>query len=38
MTTDYRDVVGAILVERLGAQDLASVFPNHAYAPLGLLG
>ena len=37
VTTDYRDVLGELLLERFGLADLATVFPGHAYAPVGLL-
>jgi uncharacterized protein (DUF1501 family) len=38
MTTDFRDLLGELLVGHLGARDLAPVFPGHALAaPLGLL-
>jgi len=36
ITTDYRDVLGEILVERLGITDLAPIFPQHTYTPLGV--
>ena len=36
VTTDFRDVLGEILVNRLGNEDLESVFPGHAAA--GFLG
>jgi len=36
ITSDYRDVLGELLVERLGIADLSAIFPGHAYAPLGL--
>ncbi len=35
-TSDYRDVVGELLVRRLGLGSLSTVFPDHAYAPLGV--
>jgi len=31
VTTDYRDVMWEILSKRMGATDLASVFPNHTF-------
>ena len=37
ITTDFRDVLGEVLVERLGTADLSTVFPEHIYAPLGVL-
>ncbi len=37
ITTDFRDLVGEVLVSHSGASDLDSVFPGHARArPLGL--
>ena len=38
ITADFRDVLGEVLVERLGTADLGAVFPEHAYAPIGVLG
>jgi uncharacterized protein (DUF1501 family) len=37
VTSDYRDILGEVLLERLGVVDLAPIFPNHSYAPLGLV-
>jgi len=36
ITTDYRDVLGEILQERLGVTDLAAIFPQHAFVSHGL--
>ncbi|HEX6884772.1 MAG TPA: DUF1501 domain-containing protein [Planctomycetota bacterium] len=36
ITIDYRDVLGEILVERLGITDLGPIFPQHTYTPLGV--
>ena len=36
ITTDYRDILGEILLERLGATDLSAVFPQHTYVPRGI--
>ena len=33
VTTDFRDLVGELLVRHLGARDLAQVFPGYAAAP-----
>jgi uncharacterized protein (DUF1501 family) len=35
-TTDYRDVLGEILVKRLLTADPAAVFPDHTFTDLGL--
>ena len=37
VTIDYRDVLGEILLERLGVTDLAPIFPGHTYVPRGLV-
>ncbi|MEO0650618.1 MAG: DUF1501 domain-containing protein [Planctomycetota bacterium] len=37
ITTDFRDVLGEVLVKRLGTADLGAVFPEHVYAPIGVL-
>jgi len=37
ITTDYRDVLGEVLVERLGVTDLTAVFPGHVYQAPGVL-
>ena len=37
VTTDYRDVMWEILSKRMGATDLATVFPNHTASSLGIL-
>jgi uncharacterized protein (DUF1501 family) len=34
--TDYRDVLGEVLVKRGGAGSLAKIFPDHRAKPLGL--
>ncbi|HVF19295.1 MAG TPA: DUF1501 domain-containing protein [Mycobacteriales bacterium] len=36
VTTDYRDVLGEVLMARGGGTSMASVFPRHAVRPLGL--
>ncbi|HVE98197.1 MAG TPA: DUF1501 domain-containing protein [Mycobacteriales bacterium] len=36
VTTDYRDVLGEVLLRRAGAVSLAGVFPRHLVRPLGL--
>jgi uncharacterized protein (DUF1501 family) len=39
ITTDYRDVLGEVLARRLGLGPaaLARVFPQHAFAPVGVM-
>ncbi|MGZ6195429.1 MAG: DUF1501 domain-containing protein [Candidatus Binataceae bacterium] len=37
VTTDYRQVLGELLVKRHGERNLGQVFPTLTYAPLGLL-
>lgn len=37
ITTDYRDVLGEILMKRTPNTDLDVVFPNHVYRPLGII-
>ncbi|MCL4819122.1 MAG: DUF1501 domain-containing protein [Vicinamibacteria bacterium] len=37
VTTDFRDLLGELLVGHLGARDLSTVFPGHRVAPPGLL-
>jgi uncharacterized protein (DUF1501 family) len=37
MATDYRNVLGEILVKRCGITSLSGVFPGLAYAPLGVV-
>ena len=37
VTTDYRRVLSEILVARMGIGDIAGVFPQMAYSPLGLM-
>jgi len=37
VTTDYRDVLGEILLRRGGQTSIARVFPRHNLAPLGLV-
>jgi uncharacterized protein (DUF1501 family) len=32
ITTDYRDVLGEVLQERLGVTDLAAIFPQHVFS------
>ena len=36
VTTDYRDVLGELVRDRLGADDLGVVFPDHTPSPVGL--
>jgi len=36
VTIDYRDVLGEILTERLGATDLSTIFPGHTFTTQGL--
>lgn len=36
-TTDFRDVLSELVSEHLGVADVASVFPGHVPAPLGLV-
>jgi uncharacterized protein (DUF1501 family) len=38
-SNDYRDVLGDVLTKRLGlgADDLAAVFPEHSYQPIGVM-
>jgi len=35
-TTDYRDVLGELLVKHVGLGSLSTVFPDHTVTPLGL--
>jgi uncharacterized protein (DUF1501 family) len=37
ITIDYRDVLGELLVERLGVMDLAPIFPGHVLVPPGVV-
>lgn len=37
VTTDYRRVLSEILVRRMGHTDVAGIFPQVAYAPLGIV-
>jgi len=37
ITTDYRDVLGEILLKRTPRTDLDTVFPDHAYQPIHIL-
>jgi uncharacterized protein (DUF1501 family) len=37
ITTDFRAVLGEVLVRRLGTPDLATVFPSYVHAPIGVL-
>ncbi|MEQ1891607.1 MAG: DUF1501 domain-containing protein [Planctomycetota bacterium] len=37
ITTDYRDVLGEVLLERLGLPDLTPVFPQHTYRSPGII-
>jgi uncharacterized protein (DUF1501 family) len=36
ITIDYRDVVGEILVNRMGNTNLPEIFPNHTLNPIGI--
>lgn len=36
ITTDYRDVLGEILLRRAGGTDLSQVFPGHVFTPVDL--
>ncbi len=36
VTTDMRDVLGEIALNRLQTPDLANVFPNHTVSPIGI--
>lgn len=36
VTTDYRDVLAEMLVNRLGNQNIDEVFPGHTVSPLGV--
>lgn len=36
-TIDYRDIMGDILLNHLGNNNLATILPGHAYNPLGLI-
>ncbi len=36
VTIDYRDVVGEILVNRMGNQNLDFIFPGHTLVPIGI--
>ena len=38
VTTDFRDLVGEILVRHLGVSDLAKVFPNYEVKPAAFVG
>ena len=38
ITTDFRDVLGEVLVRRMGTADLGVVFPEHVYSPIGVTG
>ena len=37
VTSDYRDVLGEILQERLGVTNLAAIFPQHSFTSLGVI-
>lgn len=37
ITTDYRDVLGEVLLHRTTNTDLSRVFPNHAFKPVGII-
>jgi uncharacterized protein (DUF1501 family) len=36
VTIDYRDILGEILVNRLGATDLSAIFPQHTFTTHGI--
>ena len=38
VTTDYRDVLGEILLEQMGATSLGGVFPGLSHQPIGIVG
>jgi uncharacterized protein (DUF1501 family) len=38
VTTDFRDLVGEVLVRHLGLSDLLKVFPNHEVKPSAFVG
>jgi len=37
ITIDYRDVLGEVLLRRLGVTDLAPIFPGHTFTPVGVV-
>lgn len=37
ITVDYRDVLGEVLLKRASNTDLSFVFPEHTFAPVGIL-
>ncbi len=37
VTTDFRDLLWELLAARFGATEQSAVFPEHAYAPVGLV-
>ncbi len=37
VTTDYRDVLGEVLADRLGHSDLSAIFPGHTLQPIGVV-
>lgn len=37
-STDYRDILGDLLIGHLGNSNLATVLPGHSYNPVGLFG
>ena len=36
ITTDFRDVTGEILVNRMGNSNLGDIFPGHTLSPIGI--
>lgn len=36
VTTDYRDVLCDVLVNRCGATATATIFPGHSHTPVGV--
>jgi uncharacterized protein (DUF1501 family) len=38
VTTDFRDLVGEVLVRHVGVSDLKAVFPNHEVKPSAFIG
>lgn len=37
VTSDFRDVFGDVLTRHMGVETLATVFPGHAYRPVGVM-
>ncbi len=36
-STDYRDIIGEIIINHLGNTDTNTILPNHSYQPVGFL-